>query len=115
NPPRLETDMADGSLTNTSNPSIELESPLYGPSLAFGEEFFIPLQFDRSDVDSELLFELASRLSRFAASTLYIARLRGENDNDPPGTLDGALGAAEMCMQLANGFNAAGLKLQKGN
>jgi hypothetical protein len=109
-----ETNMADGSVTNhLESKSEDFDRPIAAATLMFGEDFLVDLDLLRREVDAEMLEDLAGRLGRFASAALHLARLRGENDSDMPETLSNAMGAAEICLQLSNGFASAARELKR--
>lgn len=105
--------MADGSVRETASVAINSTSYVHGATLMFGQDFIVDLELDKGEVEACVLEAVAAQLVEWSSSTIHVARLRGENDSDLPGTLDGALGAAEVCVQLAAGFSAAARKMRK--
>ena len=106
--------MADGNVTNKQGQSaLTTAVHVHGATLMFDQDYIVDVDLDHDEVEAEVLEVVAARLVNWATATIHIARLRGENDCDLPGTMDGALGAAEICMQLARGFTAAAAEMRK--
>jgi hypothetical protein len=77
---------------------------------SFCMEFGIPSH----DCGSQTMLEYANRLVDWSRSILTVARARGDDDGDMPGTLNDALAAAEFFLHLSTGLRAAAPKMVQG-
>jgi len=66
-------------------------------------------------IESETMRALADKAAEWAMATLRYARLRGDSDDDPIGTHDDALMAAEFISGFAIGLRGAADKLDAYN
>ncbi|TDK26172.1 hypothetical protein E2F46_06130 [Luteimonas aestuarii] len=61
----------------------------------------LPIGIEAHAFEPSGYLTIADDMAAGAAAVLRLARLRGENDEDPAGTLDAALAAADVLLQLS--------------
>lgn len=66
--------------------------------------YLLELGVPDSVVGAETMRKLSQHLCSCATATLRVARIRGDADEDMPGTYDHAVAAAELCLQLSSGL-----------
>ena len=67
----------------------------------------------KGDINSETMRTLADKAAEWGLAALRCARLRGDNDDDPAGTQDDAIMAAEFISGFAIGLRGAADKLAR--
>lgn len=100
--------MADGSVREGTGREF-----IHSASVGMKGDYYMEFGIPTLVIGSASMVEYAKEMAGWARATLYVARLRGEDDSDLPGTMDNALAAAEFLFQLAAGLEEAASRLKQ--
>lgn len=82
-------------------------------SISMKDDFYIELGVPAFCVGQSTMRDYAKQMSAWGLAALQMARFRGDNQGDPPGTFDGALAGAEFLMQLGRELDEAAAYVQE--
>ena len=75
-------------------------------------DLLIEIALADGTVSKDTMRDYAAMTVRWAKSILTVARARGDNDEDAPGTMDDALAGAEFFLHLSAELQAAAPKMK---
>ena len=106
--------MASRSVSATPTPSAPLMGEWVHSASINMQDMLLDIAISNGAVGREAMVAYSKMMARWAKSILVVARARGDNESDAPGTFEDALAGAEFFLHLSGELEEAAPKMQEG-